>query len=174
MCHPGKANVVADALSRKSVQMSTMMIEEQKLIEQFRDLHLGVKFHINHISFSKLTITNDFLGMVKENQLEDPSLKHIVELLGTNQTKDLMMVEDGIMRFNGRIFIHANEELKRMILEEGHKSHLSLHLSINKMYQDLKEFFWWSGMKKEITQYVVTCLTCQKAKVEYKKPGGFL
>jgi len=127
MYHPGKANVVADALSRKSVQVSAMMIEEQKLIEQFKDLNLGVKFHINHISCSKLTITNDFLGIIKEKQLEDPSLKRTVELLGTNQVKDFVMGEDEILRFNGRICIPENEELKRMILEEGHKSHLSLH-----------------------------------------------
>jgi len=40
MYHPGKANVVADALSRKSIYMSALMIEEHKLIEQFRDLNL--------------------------------------------------------------------------------------------------------------------------------------
>jgi len=42
------------------------------------------------------------------------------------------------------------------------------------MYQDLKESFWWSGMKKEIAQYVGTCLTCQKAKVEHQRLGGLL
>ncbi|KAI9128952.1 hypothetical protein K1719_000435 [Acacia pycnantha] len=39
--HPGKANVVADALSRKTVQVSYMMIQEQKLLEDFRDLNLS-------------------------------------------------------------------------------------------------------------------------------------
>jgi len=42
------------------------------------------------------------------------------------------------------------------------------------MHQDLKESFWWSGMKRDITQYVVTCLTCQKAKVEHQRPGELL
>ena len=69
MYYPGKGNVVAYALSRKSAQVSAMMIEEQKLIEQFRNLNLGIQFHVNHISCSKLTITNDFLGMIKEKQL---------------------------------------------------------------------------------------------------------
>jgi len=119
-----------------------------------------VKFHVDHISCSKLTITNDFLGMIKEKQLKDPTLKRTMDLLGTNQAKDFVMGEDEILRFNDRICIPANEELKRMILEEGHKSYLSPHPGMNKMYQDLKESFWWSGMKKEIALYVATCLTC--------------
>ena len=45
---------------------------------------------------------------------------------------------------------------------------------MNKMYQDLKESFWWSGMKREIAQYVGTYLTCQKEKVEHQRPGGLL
>jgi len=64
--HPGKSNVVADSLSRNSIQVSTMMIEEQKLIEQFRDLNLGEQFHVDHITCSKLTITNDFLKIIKK------------------------------------------------------------------------------------------------------------
>ena len=46
MYHLGKVNVVADALTKKSVQVSVMMIEEQKLFEQFRNLNLGVQFHM--------------------------------------------------------------------------------------------------------------------------------
>jgi len=56
-----------------------MIIEEQKLIEQFRDLKLAVKFNVNHISYGKLTITNNFLGMIKENKLEDLKLKRTIE-----------------------------------------------------------------------------------------------
>ena len=79
-----------------------------------------------------------------------------------------------MLRFKGRLCIPADVELKRMILEEGHKSHLSLHPGMTTMYQDLKESFWWSDMKKDIAQYVAACLTCQKAKVEHQKPGGLL
>ncbi|KAL5565498.1 hypothetical protein UlMin_028662 [Ulmus minor] len=42
------------------------------------------------------------------------------------------------------------------------------------MYQDLKERFWWSGMKKEVAEYVAKCLTCQKVKAEHQRPGGEL
>jgi len=78
-------------LSRKSVQMSALMIEEHKLIEQFRDLNLEVNFHQDFISCGKLTVTNDFFGKIKEKQLEDPSLKRTIELLGTEQTSDFAL-----------------------------------------------------------------------------------
>ena len=42
------------------------------------------------------------------------------------------------------------------------------------MYQDLRRMFWWPGMKKEVAEYVVACLTCQKAKIEHQKPSGML
>jgi len=45
---------------------------------------------------------------------------------------------------------------------------------MTKMYQDLKETFWWQGMKKDVAQFVSACLTCQKAKVEHQRPGGNL
>jgi len=90
-------------------------------------MNLGVQFHVDHISCSKLTTTNYFLGMIKEKQLEDPSLKRTVELQGTYQAKRLSDGGRWILRFKGRICIPANEELKKMIPEEGHKGYLSLH-----------------------------------------------
>nr|KYP39786.1 Transposon Ty3-I Gag-Pol polyprotein [Cajanus cajan] len=45
---------------------------------------------------------------------------------------------------------------------------------MTKMYQDLKKMFWWNGMKREIAEYVASCIVCQKAKVEHQKPGGLL
>lgn len=40
------------------------------------------------------------------------------------------------------------------------------------MYQDLKKMFWWFGMKKDIAEYVQSCLICQKAKIEHQRPAG--
>nr|KYP61968.1 Transposon Ty3-I Gag-Pol polyprotein [Cajanus cajan] len=65
-------------------------------------------------------------------------------------------------------------EIKKIILGEAHKRKLSIHPSATKMYQDLKRMFWWPKMKKEVAQYVATCLICQKAKIEHQKPAGML
>ena len=96
------------------------------------------------------------------------------ELLGSDQAKEFALGSDGMLRFRGRVCVQDDVELRRLVLEEGHKSRLSLHPGMNKMYQDLKESFWWQGMKKEVAQFVSACLTCQKAKVEHQKPGGTL
>jgi len=65
MYHPGKANVVADALSCKRIQMSSLMMKEKELIEDFRNLNLEVSISLNFISCNVLVITNEFLKMVK-------------------------------------------------------------------------------------------------------------
>ena len=57
---------------------------------------------------------------------------------------------------------------------EGHKNRMSIHPGATKMYQDLKLHFWWSGVKKQVVEYVSTCLTCQKVKKEHHKPAGML
>jgi len=70
--------------------------------------------------------------------------------------------------------VPRKRELMKRILEEGHKSHLSIHPGMTNMYKDLKESFWWTGMKIDVADYVASCLVCQKAKIEYQRPGGTL
>ncbi|MDV3201170.1 MAG: integrase zinc binding domain-containing protein, partial [Sweet potato little leaf phytoplasma] len=65
-------------------------------------------------------------------------------------------------------------KVRRMVLEEAHKTKLSLHPGTTKMYQDLKRLFWWPGLKKDVADYVSRCLVCQKAKIAHQKPGGLL
>nr|KYP41898.1 Retrotransposable element Tf2 [Cajanus cajan] len=152
MYHPGKANVVADALSRKSIHMSTQ----------------------DDISCGAVTITNEFLRQVGLKQLQDEELVRLIGLLGTEKAASFELGEDGILRFRGRICLPQDAELRRTVLEEGHKSRLSIHPGMTKMYQDLRKNFWWSGMKREIAEYVAACLTCQKTKVEHQKPSGLM
>jgi len=81
---------------------------------------------------------------------------------------------DRVWRFRGRICVLDDGELRKAILEEAHKSNLSIHPGATKMYQDLKKMFWWPRLKKEVAGYVAACLTCQKAKIEHQKPFGLL
>ena len=172
--HLGKANVVADALSRKTVLVAHLMIKELELLESFRDMRIQVELEQEFIRCSTLVISSDFLSLIKKKQAEDASLQKVKELLGSDQAKEFALGGDGVLRFRGRVCVPSDAEVRRLILEEGHKIRLSLHPGMTKMYQDLKENFWWQGMKKEVAQFVSAYLTCQKAKVEHQKPGGTL
>ncbi|GAU48050.1 hypothetical protein TSUD_404850 [Trifolium subterraneum] len=105
-----------------------------------------------------LKLTNPFLEKVRECQKEDEKLMKRVALVIEGQENDFKMDEDGIVRFRGRVCVPDVPELKKMIFDEGHKSGLSIHPGLVKMYQDLKKLFWWPRMKKEIAEYVYACL----------------
>ena len=63
--HPGKANVVADALSRKSLYVATLMILEQRLIEEFRDLNIAIEMRPQSLFVGALQITNEFVNHIR-------------------------------------------------------------------------------------------------------------
>ena len=79
---------------------------------------------------------------MRESQLLDASLNRAREQIGSDEARDFALGEDGILMFQGRICVPDDAEMKKLILEEGHKSRLSLHPGMTKMYQDLKETFW--------------------------------
>jgi len=97
--HPGKANVVVDALSRKKSHVSVMLIKELELIEKLRDMNLGLDMETNHIQCSMLRITNEFLDEVRVEQGKDQELQHIISELGIEKRRDFRMGRDGILRF---------------------------------------------------------------------------
>ncbi|KAL5568269.1 hypothetical protein UlMin_024844 [Ulmus minor] len=61
---------------------------------------------------------------------------------------------DGILHYRGRLCIPNDAELKEQLLSEAHATPYSVHPGATKMYQDLKGRFWWSGMKKEVAEYL--------------------
>jgi len=172
--HPGKANVVADALSRKTLHMSAMMVKEFELLEQFRDLSLVCELSLQSVKLGMLKIDSEFLMSIKEAQKED--VKFVDLLIDSNQTEDSdFKVDDrGVLRFRGRICIPNDDEMKKKILEESHRSSLSIHPGATKMCHDLKKLFWWSRLKRDVAQFVYSCLICQKSKVEHQKPAGLM
>ena len=87
-------------------------------------------------------------------------------MLALGEAPDFGKGTDGILRFRGRICVPSDEGLKKTILEEAHKSSMSIHPGSTKMYQDLKKIFWWPRMKRDVAEYVAACLVCQKVKIE--------
>ena len=68
----------------------------------------------------------------------------------------------------------TDNELKKKLLYEAHTTVFTMHLGGNKVYQNLKRCYWWKGMKRDVTDYVSKCLTCQQVKAEHQVPSGLL
>ena len=97
--HPGKANVVTDALSRKTLHMSTMMMREMKLIEDFRDMSLGVEIRPKSLYLGTLEVTNEFLELVRKAQKNDEALQNSMERDNQKIEGDFYRDATGLIRF---------------------------------------------------------------------------
>ena len=102
-------------------------------------------------------------------QMTDPELIAFVE-----KSADIKIDDFGIARFQGCLCIPKDEELRKMNLEEAHRSKFSMHLGVTKMYQDLKRSYWWVRMKQDAVDFISKCQTCQLVKAQHQLPGGLL
>ncbi|WVZ97634.1 hypothetical protein U9M48_043151 [Paspalum notatum var. saurae] len=82
--------------------------------------------------------------------------------------------DQGVLWFKNRLVVPKDMELRKRILDEAHTSMFTMHPGSNKIYQDLKQKFWWTHMKREIATYVSKCDMCQRIKVDHLKPAGML
>ena len=157
--HPGRANKVADALSRKVLHNAEMMILEYSLLEKFRDLNLQFVWAQDGVMMGNLIVNSTLRDEIQQRQMQDMKLQELLVQPGFSQAID------GIIVFNRRICVPDDAVLKRKILEEAHKSTFTIHPGSSKMYQDLKRDYWWSGMKRDIAVYVSECAVCQQVKI---------
>jgi len=111
--HPGKANVVADALSRKQMHISAMMVKELELIEKLRDMNLGMQLSDDCIKCGVLTLTSDVLGVIRDRQKDDTELQQFVSWIGTEKGKDYRIGTDGILRFRDRVCVPGDWRLRK-------------------------------------------------------------
>nr|GEY84421.1 putative reverse transcriptase domain-containing protein [Tanacetum cinerariifolium] len=143
--HPGKANVVADALSRKEREPLRLqaLTEARKLVNIKKE---------------------DVRGMLVENAKNPDAIRE----------QKLEPRADGTQCLNGRSWIPCYGDLRTVIMHESHKSKYSIHPGSDKMYQDMKKLYRWPNMKADIATYVRMCLTCAKVKAEHQRPLGLL
>ncbi|KAL8119581.1 hypothetical protein AgCh_016907 [Apium graveolens] len=168
--HPDKANVVADALSRKEKLNVLSVLKE--IYKEFQKLELEIRVcKPDEAKVYSMTFQPELLEKIRKYQAEimNQDINHLVgEELCTQ--KD----DQGIIRFSSRIWIPPVTELKNKILQEAHNSRYSIHPGSTKMYRDLKENYWWPDMKREIAEWVSRYYTCQRVKVEHQRPSGLL
>jgi len=136
------------------------MVMELELIEQFRDLSLVCEMTPESVKLGMLKLTSDILEEIKKGKKEDLELVDHVVLVNQGKSVDFRVDQNGVLMFRDRVCVPDVPELKKRILDEGHRRSLRIHPVATKMYQDLKRLFWWLGMKKDIAEFVYACLVC--------------
>ncbi|WRX27653.1 Reverse transcriptase domain - like 10 [Theobroma cacao] len=142
--HPGKVNVVADALSRKSSSsLATLQSCYFPALLEMKSLRVQLR--------------NGEDGSLLGSFIVRPSL--------LSQIKDIQ---------RDRVCVLEGNQLRQAIMEEAHSSAYALHLGSTKMYRTIRENYWWPGMKRDIVEFIAKCLVCQQVKVDHQKPVGTL
>ncbi|GJS99104.1 putative reverse transcriptase domain-containing protein [Tanacetum coccineum] len=125
--HPGKANVVADALSRKE-RVKPKRVRAMNMI-----LQSSIK---DKILVAQKEAMDEFAGLQK-------GLDEMIE-----------QGSDGTLYYLERIWVPLKGEVRTLIIDEAHNSKYFVHPGADKMYYDLRDRYWWLGMKKDIAEYI--------------------
>ncbi|GKA08855.1 putative reverse transcriptase domain-containing protein, partial [Tanacetum coccineum] len=148
--YPGKANVVADALSR---------------LERLKP---------RRVRAMSITIHSGLKTKILEAQGEaSKDLKAPAEWLRGLETH-FERRDDGGIYFFDHFWIPSVSRVRKLIMDEAHTSRYLIHPGADKMYYDLRDLYLWPGMKRDVAEYVSRCLTCSKIKAERQKPSGLL
>nr|GEU44594.1 hypothetical protein [Tanacetum cinerariifolium] len=124
--HPGKANVVADALTRKE------RVKPKCVCAMAMTIQYGVK---------RMILAAQSEAFKEENAPAE-------RLHGLDQQMEKK--EDESLYFMDRIWVPLVGGVRTIIMNEAHKTRYSVHPGADKMYHDLRDMYWWPGMKKDI------------------------
>ena len=173
--HPGKANVVADALSRKSRgALASIASREWRMLETVGQFGLQY-IEQTQGTLGSLVATPTLLCRVIESQWQDAEIVSIRDQVQSGTGDEGWTVHvDGSLRYRGRVVVPQLTDLREEILREFHCSRFAVHPGGTKMYRDLRRQYYWSGMKRHVGDFVQRCLTCQQVKAEHQKPAGLL
>ncbi|KAF8088070.1 hypothetical protein N665_0555s0002 [Sinapis alba] len=142
--HPGKANLVADALSRRRAEDEPLGLEAVNQAE--------------------------LLTRIRKAQGLDENLQKVAH----NELTEYQITSHGTILVRGRVSVPNDRNLKEEIMRQAHKSKFLVHPGATKMYHDLKRYYHWIRMKVDIAEWVSKCPTCQLVKSEHQVPSGLL
>ncbi|KAL0548949.1 hypothetical protein IC582_013427 [Cucumis melo] len=172
--HPGKANVVADALSRKVAHSAALITKQAPLLRDFERAEIAVSVGEITSQLAQLSVQSTLRQKIIVAQLNDPYLVEKRRLVETGQGEDFSISSDDGHMFEGRLCVPKDSAVKTELLTEAHSSPFTMHPGSTKMYQDLRSVYWWRNMKREVADFVSRCFVCQQVKAPRQRPAGLL
>ncbi|KAL0544078.1 hypothetical protein IC582_019189 [Cucumis melo] len=151
--HPGKANVAP----------------------LHRDLERAeIAVSVGAVTMAQLTVQPTLRQRIIDAQSNYPYLVEQRGLAEAGQAVEFSISSDGGLLFERRLCVPSDSAVKTELLSEAHSSPFSMHPGSTKMYQDLKQVYWWRNMKREVAEFVSKCLLCQQVKAPRQKSAGLL
>jgi hypothetical protein len=173
--HPGKANVVADALNRKNKAfIGGLLVQGDRELLELGGLNVHLDVTSGGMLLAMLVLQSDMREKIRKAQGEDPEVMKEMNNVKVGQDSLFRVSNDGLVVMGKRIYLPNDEVLKGEVLKEAHEFKLAIHPGSTKMYRDLKESYWWPKMKREIAKYVAKCAIYQQVKMEHQRPAGEL
>ena len=112
--------------------------------------------------------------MMIDAQKNDVKLQQKVQLVDNGDKTNYSIKGYGGLYYKNKLCVSNVQEMKKKLMYESHNIVFTMHPRGNKMYQDLKQYYWWRGMKRDMVEYVSKCLTCQQVKAEHQVSFGLL
>jgi hypothetical protein len=145
----------------------------ERLCEEMRRLNLEV---VQQGNLYALAAASNLYDRIVTSESNDEDLQIIKQKLAERDPKYTCFQKDhqDVIWIGKHLVVPIDPEVKKIILDEAHKSKFSIHPDSTKMYQDLKQNFWWSNMKVDIAKYVAECDACHRMKASHLKSVGIL
>ncbi|XP_075091879.1 uncharacterized protein LOC142172027 [Nicotiana tabacum] len=129
---------------------------------------------LSHVEADKVKMTKYLcqLASLQVRLVDAEGGRILRESIPQQQQPLFELTRDGVLRYQGRLCVPSVGELRAKILSEAHYSRYAVHPGATKMYRDLRQIYWWYGIKKDIAELVAQCPNCQQVKAEHQRPGG--
>ncbi|GKC33269.1 retrotransposon protein, putative, ty3-gypsy subclass, partial [Tanacetum coccineum] len=167
----GEFSISSDALKKG---LGCVLMQQGRILHDLERLDVELCVRGSGGYWASMRIESNLMLQIKEAQRDDGELWAIVQNVEDGKHTEFSVDDDGVVWFEDRLCVPNDQALREKVMTEAHSSPFTIHPGSTKMYRDLKQYFWWNGMKQDVATFVSKCMTCQQVKIEHQRASGLL
>nr|GEV44678.1 putative reverse transcriptase domain-containing protein [Tanacetum cinerariifolium] len=139
-------------------------MHQRRWIELFSDYEYEIRYHL-----SKANVVADALSRME--RVKSKRVRAMAMIVHSGIRGMILAAQGEAFKQENILTERLHGGVRIIIMDETHKTRYFVHPGADKMYHDLRDIYWWPGMKRDISIYVSKCLTCSKVKAEHQRPS---